>query len=183
MQVFVDRDESQTFEDSERVCETLTWDDLFTLPDRTLTLRYGPTETPCPDISLYERWGVRATGYFALSVVDPLAGGPPAVTMELTADINDGASVVISDPVSGAETCRLELWSDVPEYDNYHSTDALDLDHGCRADITAEVPYPVVLEFYHQGDPASPNSLFNRANLSVYHSGFSRELRPHYLRD
>jgi len=75
------------------------------------------------------------------------------------------------DPEGMVEICRMELWQDVPEYNNYHSTDGYATYYGCEATLAAGVYYPMKLEVYHESDPATSNSLFNRAYLSMFYWG------------
>ena len=177
VEFFVDRNQDGAFEATERVCDDLTSDDVFAQTDGTLALYYLENELPCSDIAPYERWGVEATGYLSLSALDPAVPAPPQVTLKVRAIVNDGARVEVLHPASRDPICLLELWSDVPQYVDNHST------MDCEATFDTEVAYPMRLSFYHQGDPDSPNDAFNRANLFIAPSSGVSSVGLRYLRD
>ena len=105
------------------------------------------------------------------------------MNVEFNADANDGVRLLVKDEPNQSAICQMEMWSDVPKYDNYHSTDAYDPEHGCTAALTPGVYYPMKLEVYHQSDAKSRNRTFNRAYLDMFYWGVPRGARIEFFRN
>lgn len=154
------------------VCEELahvwTQDDNLKIASRSFGFAYAHGDTPCKEIDVYDRWSSSFEGFLTLVTAD---GTPSSHTVEFAADVNDGVRMVLKDAENQAEICKMALWFDVPKYDNYHSTDGYAIDYGCKTTLTAGVYYPVKIEVYHESDPNSMNSIFNRAYLDMFYWG------------
>lgn len=134
---------------------------------RSFGLTYAEGETPCEDIQPHERWMSRFKGFLRVSTAD---GQNPSKPIDFAADVNDGVRLVIWNQTRGAEICRIQLWKDVPQYDDYHSTSSYNIDRGCKTALVAGAYYPMRLDVYHQSDGKSPNVRFNRAFLQLFYN-------------
>lgn len=157
--------------DGTSVCEELSevWadDPNLRVRRRSFGFVYPEGETPCSQIGEFTRWESAMSGFLRMD-----AGG--ARDIRFVADVNDGVRMTLLNPEGTQQVCRMELWRDVPSGWNYHSTDAFDPDLGCEVTLQPGVYYPILIEHYHESDPASFNAIHNRAYLDMFYRGLKR---------
>lgn len=164
----LDSDKDGVFETE--VCQELAdlWseDSHLSIATRGFGFSYKEGITPCKEIGPFDKWISVFEGFLYLSTSDGAVHN-----VGFNADVNDGVRFILMDSWGRVEICKMELWRDVPEYSNYHSTDEYAADYGCETDLTPGVYYPMKLEVYHESDPDSSNDIFNRAYLSMFYRG------------
>jgi hypothetical protein len=167
--------------DESEVCADLAevWhgDPRLRIRDRSFGFFYPAGTTPCAEIEYGDRWYGAFEGFLVVSATN---GEDRTFDVSFTADVNDGVSMVIMEPDSpdSAALCHLALWRDVPEFHNYHSTDAFDVDYGCEATLETGVYYPFRLDFFHEPDIHRGHWLFNRAYLDMFTRGLIEGGQP-----
>ncbi len=155
--------------------------DNLALYPRALSMRYPDGATPCAEIAPGERWGVEFHGQVRFDRGGRWGGG--AAPVDILVDVNDGARVLLYNLHDGSVLCSLDFWADVPEYDNYHSSDANGLTDVCLEQLRTGQLYGIEIDFYHQSPTPVQSHLFWRAYLAVYFQGLSRDTEVQFFHE